>query len=73
MQVHYFWIGVAFVVLLLDLWVINSVLRSDKASGIKSMWVVLVLLLPVVGTAIWGVYGPRGITKGPSSPEHSKG
>lgn len=73
MQVHYFWIGVAVVVLLLDLWVINSVLRSDKASGIKSLWVVLVLLLPVVGTAIWGVYGPRGITKGPSSPEHSKG
>lgn len=73
MQMHYFWIGVAVVVLLLDLWVINSVLRSDKASGIKSMWVVLVLLLPVVGVAIWGVYGPRGITKGPSSPEHSKG
>jgi hypothetical protein len=69
----YFWIAVAVIVLLLDLWVILSVFRSDKSAGTKAGWALLVIVLPVVGLAVWGVAGPRGVKQGPSSPEHSKG
>ncbi|MBI6939862.1 PLDc_N domain-containing protein [Pseudomonas putida] len=73
--VTYFWIAVAVVILLVDLWAIVSVFRSDKAEATKVMWALLLLALPIVGLAIWGVFGPRGIKRGtgPSSPEHSKG
>ncbi|AGE25385.1 PLD nuclease N-terminal domain-containing protein [Pseudomonas poae] len=73
MQNTYLWIFLAVIALLLDLWVINSVWRSDKASGSKAGWTALVVLLPFVGAAIWGVAGPRGVAKAPSSSEHSKG
>lgn len=73
MQIEYFWIASAVILLLLDLWVLNSVMRSDKPSGIKAGWIALIFLVPLLGVVIWGISGPRGVTKGPSSPEHSKG
>ena len=73
MQTTYFWAGVAVILVLLDLWIINSVWRSDKTSRTKLGWTALVILLPFVGAVIWSIAGPRGVTKGPSSPEHSKG
>ncbi|MBA1324663.1 PLD nuclease N-terminal domain-containing protein [Pseudomonas shirazensis] len=71
----YFWIAVAAIILLLDLWAIVSVFRSDKADATKIMWALLLVVLPVIGLAIWGIAGPRGIKRGtgPSSPDHSKG
>jgi hypothetical protein len=59
--------------LLIDLWIINSVWRSSKGAAIKVGWALLVVVLPVLGWAIWGVRGPRGVAQAPSSPEHSKG
>ncbi|WP_419793346.1 PLD nuclease N-terminal domain-containing protein [Pseudomonas palleroniana] len=73
MQTTYFWIGLAVVLILLDLWIINSVWRSDDPSGRKAGWTAIVVLLPFLGASIWAIAGPRGVTKGPSSPEHSKG
>lgn len=71
----YFWIAVAAIILLLDLWAIVSVFRSDKADATRIMWALLLVVLPVIGLAIWGLAGPRGIKRGtgPSSPDHSKG
>ncbi|WP_335944705.1 PLD nuclease N-terminal domain-containing protein [Pseudomonas sp. G166] len=69
----YFWIAVAVLLLLVDLWAIISVFRSDKPVGTKAGWALLLIILPVLGLIIWGVAGPRGIKEGPSSPEHSKG
>jgi hypothetical protein len=68
-----FSIGVAVIILLVDLWAIASVWRSTKASGTKLGWTVLILVLPLVGLAIWGIAGPRGIVEPPTSREHSKG
>ncbi|UMZ14970.1 PLDc N-terminal domain-containing protein [Pseudomonas sp. MPFS] len=73
MLASYLWIGLCAILLLLDLWAINSIWRSDNSSGSKALWTALVVLLPVLGLVLWGVLGPRGVTKGPSSPEHSKG
>lgn len=71
----YFWIAVAAIILLLDLWAIVSVFRSDKRDSTKILWALLLVIFPVVGLVIWGLFGPRGIKPGtgPTSPEHSKG
>ncbi|MBF0674084.1 PLD nuclease N-terminal domain-containing protein [Pseudomonas sp.] len=71
--VIYFWIAVAAIILLLDLWVMVSIFRSDKTVGIKAAWAIGLIIFPVVGLIVWGVAGPRGVKQGPSSPEHSKG
>ncbi len=60
-------------IVLLDLWAIVSVFRSDATVGVKSFWAILISLLPVLGLIAWGVAGPRGMKPAPSSPEHSKG
>lgn len=73
MLASYLWIGLCAILVLLDLWAINSIWRSDNSSDSKALWTALVVLLPVLGLGLWGVLGPRGVIKGPSSPEHSKG
>lgn len=69
----YFAIGMAVIILLVDLWAMISVFRSDKPVGIKAGWAIGLILFPVLGLIVWGVAGPRGIKEGPTSPEHSKG
>lgn len=69
----YFAIAMAVVILLVDLWAIVSVFRSDKSVGVKAAWAIGLIVFPVIGLVVWGITGPRGIKEGPSSPEHSKG
>ncbi|EJL06881.1 PLD nuclease N-terminal domain-containing protein [Pseudomonas chlororaphis] len=74
--VSYFWIFVAAMIILLDLWAIISVFRSNKSAGVKVMWFLgIVIFFPVLGLIAWGIAGPRGIKlgSGSTSPEHSKG
>ncbi|MGV2834049.1 PLD nuclease N-terminal domain-containing protein [Pseudomonas shirazensis] len=71
----YSWIAIAAILLLVDLWAIVSVFRSDKSDATKALWALLIVVFPLVGLAIWGIAGPRGIKRGtgPTSDEHSKG
>ncbi|MCO7514036.1 PLD nuclease N-terminal domain-containing protein [Pseudomonas guariconensis] len=71
----YFWIAVAVIILLVDLWAIVSVFRSENSDATKILWALVLVALPVLGLIIWGIFGPRGIKPGtgPTSPEHSKG
>jgi heme/copper-type cytochrome/quinol oxidase subunit 2 len=69
----YFMIALAVIVLLVDLWAIVSVFRSQKSVGTKAAWAIGLIVFPVIGLIAWGIAGPRGIKEGPSSPEHSKG
>jgi hypothetical protein len=73
MELTFLWIGVAILLLLVDLWALASIWRTTKSSGTKLGWVVLILALPVIGLAIWGIAGPRGVAEPPTSKEHSKG
>ncbi|MBA1200582.1 PLDc_N domain-containing protein [Pseudomonas capeferrum] len=73
METSFFWLAAAVVVIALDLWALNSVWRSTKSSGTKVAWTLLIFILPLVGLIIWGIAGPRGIARPPSSPNHSKG
>jgi Phospholipase_D-nuclease N-terminal len=69
----YFSIAVAVIILLVDLWAIVSVFRSEKSVGTKAAWAIGLIVFPVLGLIVWGIAGPRGVKEGPSSPEHSKG
>ncbi|CAI3787324.1 hypothetical protein AHFPHNDE_00981 [Pseudomonas sp. MM227] len=73
METSIFWAASAVIVLLLDAWVLTSVWRSTKSSGTKLGWTVLIFVLPLVGLAIWGIAGPRGVAIPPTSDKHSKG
>ncbi|MBD8476056.1 PLDc_N domain-containing protein [Pseudomonas sp. CFBP 8770] len=73
METSIFWAASAVIVLLLDAWVLTSVWRSTKGSGTKLGWTVLIFVLPLVGLAIWGIAGPRGVAIPPTSDKHSKG
>ncbi|MBA4690844.1 MAG: PLDc_N domain-containing protein [Pseudomonas sp.] len=47
-------------ILILDIWAIISIVRSDSTSGKKVLWVLLIVILPVLGLILWGIMGPRG-------------
>lgn len=68
-----FTLAAVVIILALDAWAIVSVMRSTKASSTKLGWAVVIVVMPLVGLAIWGIAGPRGVAIPPSSSEHSKG
>lgn len=67
------WVAMGVIVLLIDLWAIASVWRTTKSSSTKLGWAIVIVALPVIGLAIWGIAGPRGVAQPPTSKEHSKG
>ena len=73
METSIFWAAAAVIILMLDIWVLVSVWKSTKSSGTKLGWTVLIFVLPLVGLAIWGIAGPRGVAIPPTSDRHSKG
>ncbi|MBD8596393.1 PLD nuclease N-terminal domain-containing protein [Pseudomonas sp. W2Oct36] len=60
-------------ILLIDVWAIASVWRGPESPWTKIGWVVLIFIFPVVGVAIWGIAGPRGIAKSPTSRVRRRG
>jgi hypothetical protein len=74
-QASYFWIGLSAILLLLDLWALVQIFRSEASVSAKAGWSLVLILLPLIGVVAWGIAGPRGIKRGdgPTSPEHSKG
>lgn len=46
-------------VLIADIWAIVSVASSSATTGKKVLWILLILILPVVGFALWFFLGPR--------------
>ena len=47
-------------ILALDIWAIINVIKSGAETGIKILWVLLIVFLPVRGLIIWALAGPRG-------------
>ncbi|PLV17238.1 PLDc N-terminal domain-containing protein [Pseudomonas guariconensis] len=54
---------VGLIILALDIWSILHVLKSGAEVGIKVLWILLIVLLPVIGLIIWAIAGPRGNLK----------
>ena len=51
---------VGLIILALDIWAIINVLKSGAETGMKILWVLLIVLLPVLGLILWAFLGPRG-------------
>ena len=48
-----------FIVLALDIYAIVRIVGSNAGSGAKTLWVLLILVLPVVGLLVWAMFGPE--------------
>lgn len=48
------------IILVLDVWAIIKTLSSGAGAGIKAVWIVALLVLPVVGLLLWIFLGPKG-------------
>ena len=47
------------IILILDVWAIISTIHSDRTVGIKVLWTVVVIVLPIIGFIIWLIAGPK--------------
>ena len=59
MQLEYIWIVLAVILLLLDLWAINVVLRSTSGWETKGLWLVILIFVPLLGLILWALFGPK--------------
>lgn len=50
---------IGLLVLIADIWAILNTLGSNASLVTKTVWVVLILLLPILGLLLWLVAGPR--------------
>ncbi|MHB8921766.1 MAG: PLD nuclease N-terminal domain-containing protein [Halothiobacillus sp.] len=48
-----------FIILALDIWAIIRVIQSNSGDGVKTLWVLLILFLPIVGLILWALLGPK--------------
>ena len=48
-----------FIVLILDIYAIIKIVGSSASTGLKIVWVLVVLFLPVVGLIAWFILGPK--------------
>jgi hypothetical protein len=43
-----------------DIWAILNVFQSSASNGTKVIWTLVILVLPLLGLALWFFLGPRG-------------
>ncbi|MEX2122317.1 MAG: PLD nuclease N-terminal domain-containing protein [Woeseia sp.] len=46
-------------VLIADVYAILQIAQSAASTGRKTLWIVLVILLPVLGVILWYLIGPK--------------
>jgi hypothetical protein len=51
---------VGLLILAADIWAILNVFQSGASNGAKVVWTLVILVLPVLGLALWFLLGPRG-------------
>ena len=47
-------------ILAADIWAILNVFQSSASNGIKVVWTLVIIVLPLLGLALWFFLGPRG-------------
>ncbi|PRA20825.1 PLD nuclease N-terminal domain-containing protein [Pseudomonas poae] len=67
MEIQYIWIALAVILLLLELWAINVVLRSTGKWETKGLWLVVLIFVPLFGLIAWAIFGPKR-----EMPEHRR-
>ena len=47
-----------FIILLLDIFAIIKIARSSESTGMKVLWIVIVVQIPLIGLIAWFLSGP---------------
>jgi hypothetical protein len=47
-------------ILAADIWAILNVFQSGASNGAKVLWTLVIIVLPLLGLALWFFLGPRG-------------
>lgn len=50
---------IGLLILIADVWAILNIVQSTEKTGIKLLWVLIILLLPFIGLVAWFFLGPR--------------
>jgi hypothetical protein len=50
---------IGLVIFVADLWAIVTILKGKETAGLKALWCLLILVLPVLGLFIWYASGPE--------------
>lgn len=53
---------IGLIILIADIWAIVNIAQSRESTGVKALWIVLVLVLPVLGLVVWYFAGPKSAT-----------
>lgn len=46
--------------LIVAIWAVLNIMKSSVTTGMKALWILLVVLLPVIGLIVWLLAGPKG-------------
>jgi hypothetical protein len=65
MQIETTWIVLAAVLLLIELWAINRLRKSEGKASTKGVWMVVIVFVPLIGLILWAFAGPKHITHNP--------
>jgi hypothetical protein len=49
---------IALAILIADIWAIVQIAKSGASTGIKVLWILIVIIFPVLGLIIWLLAGP---------------
>ncbi|MBV6824649.1 PLD nuclease N-terminal domain-containing protein [Pseudomonas sp. PD9R] len=63
------WIVLAAVLLLIELWAINRVRKSEGKASTKGVWMVVIVFVPLIGLILWALVGPKHIAHSPNSAQ----
>lgn len=47
------------IIFVADIWAIVQTIQSSATTGMKVLWVVLILILPLIGLILWFFLGPK--------------
>jgi len=62
MQIEYVWIALAAVLVIIELWAINKVIKSGSKIDNKGVWIVVIVFVPLIGLIAWALAGPKHST-----------
>lgn len=69
MQFETTWIVLAAVLVLIEVWAINRVRKSEGKASTKGVWMVVIVFVPLIGLILWALAGPKHVAHNRHSPQ----
>jgi membrane protein YqaA with SNARE-associated domain len=69
MHIETTWIAVAVLLLLVELWAINRLRKTEGKASTRGVWMVVIVFVPVIGLILWALAGPKQISHNPNSAQ----